>query len=165
MGRKYISILILILFSSFYLHEYYVSITDGKYDVKKQTLQFSIKFIGHDLEKALEKAGTPNLQLGTKSELINSNEFLLKYINSKFVIKNNGKPLQLKFIGKEINNDDDIYCYIETEKINEFGQLEVFNSLLTEVFSGQENILYLEIKEKKVNFTFNYEKTINTITF
>jgi len=163
MLKRVAAIFFLLISMSFTYHEFYVSVTEGQYDETEQTLQFTMKFIGHDLEKALEIAGTPNLNLGTNKELPNANEYLLKYISSKFSIKNNDTSLSLKLIGKEVGNDDYIYCYIESEKIKKVNSFEIYNALLIELFSGQENILHLDILDKKHSISFNREKTITTI--
>lgn len=163
--RKLIVIILAFLSFGFTYHEFFVSVTEGQYDETEQTLQFTIKFIGHDLEKALEIDGTPNLNLGTDKELPDANEYLLKYISSKFSIKNNETLLSLKLIGKEVGNDDYIYCYIESEKIKKINSFEIYNALLIELFSGQENILHLDILDKKHSISFNREKTTATINF
>lgn len=163
MLKRVFAFLVLIVCMSFTYHEFFVSVTEGQYDETEQTLQFTIKFIGHDLEKALEIAGTPNLNLGTDKELPDANEYLLKYISSKFSIKNNDAPLSLMLIGKEVGNDDYIYCYIESERIKKANSFEIYNALLIELFSGQENILHLDILDKKHSISFNREKTTTTI--
>jgi hypothetical protein len=164
MLKRVAAIFFLLISMSFTYHEFYVSVTEGQYDETEQTLQFTMKFIGHDLEKALEIAGTPNLNLGTNKELSNANEYLLKYISSKFSIKNGDKPIVFNLIGKEVGNDDYIYCYIETERIKKATVFEFYNILLIEVFSGQENILHLNILDKKHSITFNRDKTTTTIS-
>ncbi len=160
-----LTLIILALFSfGFTFHEFFVSVTDGEYHDTESTFQFTVKFIGHDLEKALELAGTPNLYLGEDKELANANEYISTYLNSKFSIKCNDKPLALKLIGKEVGKDDFIYCYIESEKIKKIKNIEITNTLLTDVFSGQENIFYLQINGKKHTHSFNSERTIFNIT-
>lgn len=163
MLKRVTAIFFLLITLSFTYHEFYVSVTEGHYDETEHTLQFTMKFIGHDLEKALEIAGTPDLNLGTVKELPDANSYLLKYISSKFSIKNNNNLLSLKIIGKEVGNDDYIYCYIESEKIKKVNTLEIYNALLIELFSGQENILHIDILDKKHSITFNREITTTTI--
>lgn len=148
---------------SFSYHEFFVSITEGEYKETENTFQFTIKFIGHDLEKALEMSGTPELNLGTKQELTNANEYLLKYINNHFSINCNDKNVQLKMIGKEVGNDDFIFCYLESEKVENIQNIEIKNTLLTEVFSAQENILNLKINDKLHSISFNKEIIQNKI--
>lgn len=142
----------------FSYHEFFVTVTEGEYKKTENTFQFTIKFIGHDLEKALEMSGTPKLNLGTKQELTDANEYLLKYINNHFSINCNDKNIPLKMIGKEVGNDDFIYCYLESEKIDKIVTLEIRNSLLLDVFSAQENILHLKINDEKQSFSFNKAK-------
>jgi len=162
--RKLIVIILAFLSFGFTFHEFFVSVTDGEYHDTEATFQFTVKFIGHDLEKALELAGTPNLHLGEATELENANDYLSTYFNSKFSIKCNDKPLALKLIGKEVGNDDFIYCYIESEKVKKIKTIDITNTLLTDVFSGQENIFYLQINGKKYTHSFNSERTTFNIT-
>lgn len=164
MLKRIATVFFLVISMSFTYHEFFVSVTEGHYSESEQTLQFTMKFIGHDLEKALEIAGAPNLNLGTKKELPNANEYLLKYISSKFSIKNGDNSVSLNLIGKEVGNDDYIYCYIESEKIKINSTIEVYNALLIEIFSGQENILHFSTSDKKHSITFNREITKASIS-
>lgn len=146
------------------MHKYYVSITEADYNTTSKKFEVSIKFIGHDLEHALEKAGVPNLYLGTEKEHKKANIYLKKYIDKTFEFFVNDKKLNFTFIGKEINNDDFIYCFIESEKIEKIEKITLKNSLLTETFKSQENRVYLTINEDKKTIYFNnlnITKTIN----
>lgn len=164
MLKRIATVFFLVISMSFTYHEFFVSVTEGHYSESEQTLQFTMKFIGHDLEKALEIAGAPNLNLGAEKELPNANEYLLKYISSKFSIKNGDNPVSFNLIGKEVGNDDYIYCYIESEKIKINPTIEVYNALLIEIFSGQENILHFSTSDKKHSITFNREITKASIS-
>jgi hypothetical protein len=137
------------------MHKYYVSITEAEYYTKSQSFEISIKFIGHDLEKALSNAGVPNLYLGTKKEMEKANDYLKQYIDKNFQIIINDKKLKYTFIGKEINNDDFIYCYLKSEKVVSPKKLEIKNTFLTEVFNEQVNTVYLIVDDSKFNYSFN----------
>lgn len=155
--------IVLIITMAFSYHEFFVTVTEGEYHETENTFQFSIKFIGHDLEKALEMSGIQELNLGTKQELTDANEYLLKYINKNFSMNCNDKNIQLKMIGKEVGNDDFIFCYLESEKVENIQNIEIKNTLLTEVFSAQENILNLKINDKLRSISFNKEIIQNKI--
>ncbi len=163
MLRKLSMVVLTTILMSFAPHNYYITITEGEYNSTESTFQLTIKFIGHDLEKALANAGADNLMLGTEKESTKANEMISGYISKHFQLIANGKNLIFNFVGKEVGNDDFIYCYIESEKIKKFKSLEIKNTLLTEVFSAQENIVYLTIADKKHSFSFNKEKTNQTI--
>lgn len=163
MIRKFLLIVFLAVGFAFAPHEYFVSVTEAEYNEEAQTFQMTIKFIGHDLEKALTEAGVPELNLGTDNELNLADKYILDYINKNFQINVNDKVLMLKMVGKEVGNDDFIYCYIETDKIRKPKNISFENSMLTEVFSAQENIVYLTINSKKESFSFNKEKQSATL--
>ena len=162
MVRKVFFSIVAISLLSFALHKYYVSITEAAYNSTNQTFELSIKFIGHDLEKALKESGVPQLNLGTEKELIKSDEYLLKYIEKKIHVVVNEKSLAFKFVGKEINNDDFIYCYVESDKIKKPKSITIKNTLLTEAFPGQKNTVYLTIGDNKHTFYFDKDKVIET---
>ncbi len=161
--KNIVVFIVLAITMAFSYHEFFVTVTEGEYKKTENTFQFTIKFIGHDLEKALEISGIPELNLGTKQELTNANEYLLKYINNHFSINCNDKNLILKMIGKEVGNDDFIFCYLESEKVENIQNIEIKNTLLTEVFSAQENILHLKINNEKHSISFNREIIHNKI--
>ncbi len=152
---------ILALFS-FAMHKYYVSITEIAYNSTNQTFEISLKFIGHDLEHALGTTGVPELNLGTDKEIEKSNEYLKKYIDSNFQLIVDGKQVNFKFIGKEVNNNDFIYCFLESEKTELPKKIEIKNTLLTETFPEQVNTLYLIIGKNKITDNFNKEKVSET---
>jgi len=144
------------------MHKYYVSITEAAYNIKSQTFEVSIKFIGHDLEKTLSESGVPPLYLGIEKENPKADEYLEKYIEKKihFVVDN--KRLTFKFIGKEINNDDFIYCFLESEKIENPTKITIKNSLLTEIFSEQRNTVYVTVGDNKITYSLDKNKVSET---
>jgi hypothetical protein len=117
MIQKILLIVFVFVGCAFAPHEFYVSVTDAEYNDETQTFQMTIKFIGHDLEKALSEAGAPELHLGTEKELPTADKYILEYLTKRFQIKVNDNNLSYKLIGKEIGNDDFIYCYTESEKV------------------------------------------------
>lgn len=162
MTKKILFLFLPIVLLSFAMHKYYVSITEAEYNAKTKSFEISIKFIGHDLEKALSSAGTPNLYLGTPKEIEKANYYLKKYIEKRLIMKVDGKPLTYKFIGKEINNDDFIYCFIETDQLESPKKITIKNTLLTEVFDEQANTVYLKVGNQQLNYSLNKDKVSET---
>lgn len=147
---------------SFAMHKYYVSITEAEYNVQSEKFEMSIKFIGHDLEKALVNSGVPNLFLGTAKEVEKANHYLELYINQRFHMIVDGESLNYKLVGKEINNDDFIYCYLESGKVLFPEKITIKNTLLTEVFNEQANTVYLKVGDQKINYSLNKGKVSET---
>ena len=144
------------------MHKYYVSIAEAEYNSENKSFEISIKFIGHDLEKALTTSGAPELFLGTEKELKNADEYLMKYINQRFHMVVDGESLSYQFIGKEINNDDFIYCFIQSNEIGLPKKITIKNTLLIEVFNEQANTVYLKVGDQKINYSFKKNKVSET---
>jgi hypothetical protein len=160
--KKFSFLVLTISLLSFAMHKYYVSIAEAEYNVESKTFEISIKFIGHDLEKVLSNAGAPNLYLGTSKEIENADEYLIKYINQRFHMVVDGESLNFKFIGKEVNNDDFIYCFIQSNKIASPKKVTIKNTLLIEVFDEQANTVYLKVGDQKINYSLNKSKVSET---
>ena len=155
MIKKVLFSIVAISLLSFAMHKYYVSITEADYNTESNTFEVSIKFIGHDLEKVLANAGAPTLYLGTEKEIENADEYLMKYINQRFHMVVDGESLNYKFVGKEINNDDFIYCFIQSSKVESPKKITIKNTLLTEIFSEQANTVYLKVEGQQLNYLLN----------
>ncbi len=162
MIKKVLFALITITLLSFSMHKYYVSITEAEYNATNEKFELSVKFIGHDLEKALDNSGVPNLFLGTSKENQKADSYLESYFNQRFHMVVDGKSLNYKLVGKEINNDDFIYCYLESDKISNPNSITIKNTLLTEVFNEQANTVYLKIGNQKFNYSLNKSKVSET---
>ena len=130
MIKKILFSVVVLSLLSFAMHKYYVSITEAEYNLESKTFEISLKFIGHDLEKALLNAGAPNLYLGTEKEVKNADAYLKRYIERKFLMDVDGNQLEYKFIGKEVNNDDFIYCFIESNEIKTPNKVTIKNTLI-----------------------------------
>ncbi len=158
MIRKVLYLSFATILMAFAWHKYYVSITEADYNKTTKKFEISIKFIGHDLEHVLADNGVPNLYLGTEKENKEANNYILEYLKRSFVITIDGKRINYSFVGKEVNNDDFIYCYLSTDVVSNFKKVALKNTLLTEKFPNQENIVYLNIGDEKFYDRLNIEK-------
>jgi hypothetical protein len=140
-----------------------VSIAEVDFNSSNNTFEISLKFIGHDLEEAMSSSGIPELYLGTEKEHEKAAYYIEKYIQESFYLLTDNKKLNVQFIGKEINNDDFIYCYLESDKMeNPPKKITIHNTLLTEAFKEQLNTVYLTINGQKFNSQLNKSKVSET---
>ena len=81
------------------------------------------------------------------------------YLKEKIRVIINKKPYDLQFLATEIDNDV-LICYLKvsfSEKITTFG---IENSVLTEMFKEQQNLVHTNINNDKSSFLFtDTEKT------
>lgn len=140
--------LALIIFQSV-LHPFHVSVSDIKYKEDKKAIQISTRIFLDDLEMAL-RAYTGNDTLDIMEEeswdFINTN--LEKYLLDRMKLwDEKGKEYELNYIGAEIE-EDVMWCYIEIEKVKKLGRVKVWNSILHEVWSDQENLVHFRAFDK-----------------
>lgn len=130
------------------LHPFHVSVTEIKYKEEKKAIQISTRIFLDDLEETLQ-AYTGNEKLNITAEenweLVNTT--LNKYVLEQLKLWNEKGPLELTYVGAEIE-DDVMWTYLEVEKVKRLKKIKVWNGLLTSKFDDQENIVHFRAFEK-----------------
>ncbi|MFY8069087.1 MAG: DUF6702 family protein [Flavobacterium sp.] len=141
----------LIVFSSFELHKFYVSVTQIDYVPNKKRIEITSRIFIDDLEKALTKKYQKKPNITSSNELPEAEEWIKTYIKEKIKVSINKKPQVIEYLAKEVEGDVlIIYTKIAiSKKINTF---EIYNSLLTETFQDQQNIVHTNINSNKKSF-------------
>lgn len=137
--------------SSFNLHKHYISLTQIEYNEGEKALQITMRFFIDDLEKAVETRFDKNLALATEDELKNANAYIERYLDSKFKLWINGTEQSPKYLGKQYE-DDQVFFFLELEKVENIEIIEVQNSVLMEVYEEQQNYIKLSIGEIEKTF-------------
>lgn len=123
-------------------HEFHLSKCLIEYNQSEQALQISMHLFVDDLEDALRLKGKDNLQIGTPKEDPNTEDYLRDYLADNFSLIVNGKPAPYLFLGKEPGEDPlSLWCYIEVPQVSALKSLQIKNSLLTEAFADQKNLI------------------------
>jgi hypothetical protein len=141
----------LIVCSSFVLHKFYVSVTQIDYVPNKKRIEITSRIFIDDLEKALTKKYQKKPNITSSNELPEAEEWIKTYIKEKIKVSINKKPQVIEYLAKEVEGDVlIIYTKIAiSKKINTF---EFYNSLLTETFQDQQNIVHTNINSNKKSF-------------
>ena len=167
MKNKFKIILFLTVFSimsSFTVHKFYVSVTQIDFVPKKQRIEITSRIFIDDFEKVLKNKYDKNFYLSTKKEIPEADAYIQKYLEEKIKLVINNKPYKVTFITKEVE-DDVLICYLKvifTEKITTF---EIYNSLLTEMFSEQKNIVHTNINSNKKSVLLTYSERSTLLEF
>lgn len=147
--KKQLLLLFAVLFlSSFSAHKFYVSVTQIDYVPSKKRIEITSRIFIDDLEKGLNKRFNKKVNLTSTKELPEAEELIKSYLKEKIKISINKKPQNTEFLAREVEGDVLIlYTKIAiSKKINTF---EIYNSLLTEVYSDQQNIVHTNINSNK----------------
>jgi hypothetical protein len=130
------------------LHKFYVSVTQIDYVPNKKRIEITSRIFIDDLEKALTKKHQKKPNISSSNELLEEEEWIKAYIKEKIKVSINKKPQVIEYLAKEVEGDVlIIYTKIAfSKKINTF---EFYNSLLTEVYADQQNIVHININSNK----------------
>ena len=140
--KSFLILLLINVLGSWILHEFYVSLTEVRYNYDSERMEVSIRVFPDDLDRALLQKHGIFTQLSTELEAPEADSLLGEYLNRHFSLEINGRPLKLNYLGKEAEADA-IWCYLESEPLSEPLDYQIFSSILLENFEDQVNIVQI----------------------
>jgi hypothetical protein len=114
----------------------------------KKRVEITSRIFIDDLEKALTKKYQKKPNITSSNELPEAEEWIKTYIKEKIKVSINKKPQVIEYLAKEVEGDVlIIYTKIAiSKKINTF---DIYNALLTEVYTDQQNIVHINVNSNK----------------
>jgi len=150
--------------SSFVVHKFYVSIYQVNYVPEKKMLQITSRIFMDDLDFVLEKRFKKRVNIGEPNENEEDVSMMKNYIEENFSIKINGKPKQIHFLSKEIDNNV-VVCYFKITDISKITSIEIHNRVLLDLNSDQQNIIQTNINGKKKSLMFEGDSFSEILKF
>jgi hypothetical protein len=142
-------------------HEFHTSLAQIQYNKSSQSFEVSLRVFTDDLEAALAKEN--NNQKVSIAEAKLADPLIEKYVNKHLLILNKqNQKLPMTFVGKEIEVDV-TWIYVEIAASGELNGLRIQNSILTELFSDQVNIVNLNYLRNTSTFLFKNGQTVQTL--
>ena len=76
----------------------------------------------------------------------------------------NGKRVNLGFLGKE-QEPGVTWCYLESGKVDYPSELKVYNSIMTELYPTQSNIVHIQVEKQRKSLLLGTGKPSGTVEF
>jgi hypothetical protein len=121
------------------------------YASEKRMLQITSRIHIDDLNKALEKKYNKKNSVGTEKESAEDLILLKEYLSNHFSIKVNDQVKPMNFLSKEIDGDE-LICYWNIKGISKINSLEIYNTVLTDCFDNQQNMINIAALGVKKSF-------------
>lgn len=150
--------------TSFGYHKFYMGIYQVNYAPEKKMLQITSRIFVDDLNNALEKKYTKKLNLGTDKESSEELVLLKKYMSEKFILKVNGELKPIQFLSKELDGDV-MVCYWNIREVSKIKSIEVYNAVLVDWNSEQQNITHFSVNKIKNSFLFTNSSTREVLKY
>jgi hypothetical protein len=129
------------------LHPLHVSVTDIVHDEKERELEITMRIFTDDLEAAIRaQRNSADLDLLNPAQST-TNELVKDYVLQRFSVSLDGKNQVLNFLGTQVE-DDALLCYIQVRAVKKWKTIEVLNSIITEVYDDQSNLVHVTVGEK-----------------
>jgi len=149
----YLYLFIVSFFPSDMVHDIHMSKTKIKYVQESDSWQISMRVFIDDLEDVVNERTKVDLKLFSDKENSQADTLLSEYLNEKLVLMIDGEDQKAKWVGKEISEDlEAIWCYLEIESLPLKSNVKVDNNLLQEKFSDQNNIVIVELPNRKKDY-------------
>jgi hypothetical protein len=139
------------------LHEFHNSIAELNYNTKNNSFEVSLRVFTDDFETALTQAN--NLGGFHLDNTKKHNAIIEKYLHQHFYLKDNkNQKIVGTFIGKEIENEA-TWLYYEIPLKKSLIGWYIHNSILTELFEDQMNMVNIFFKKQKKTLLFKQNNT------
>ena len=147
-----------------YLHAFHLSTSEINYDEASNAIQIASKVFIDDLELELSREGHDKLFIGTKKESRSVDSLLEIYFQKKLHLNVDGHGQESYYLGKELSDDlIAIWVYIEIPLKQKMKSLTINNTILTNLYDDQKNIVIVKKNNKMIKHSF-LDKDVQKIT-
>lgn len=156
--------LMLIGLTAMYVHKFYVAVYQMDYSPEKKALHITSRIFIDDFNAALGKKYKKKYYLGTSKE---SNEEVLamqQYLLEKLAVKINGQEKNIRYLGKEME-DDVLICYYSIKDVEQPRTLDVKCTLLLDYISEQQNIIHANVAGVRKSLLLTEDTTKGSLKF
>lgn len=147
-----------------FLHPFYVSVTDVHYKKEEKSIQVAQRLFWDDLEAALTEYHREKIDIIKGIPKNKLETMMSQYLISHNQIQINGKHVRLNYLGYEIE-DDAIWFYLEGAFEEHPRHVVIINSVLTDYFDEQKNIVNFYLDKKPKSIVTNKKKKQGELFF
>lgn len=143
-------------------HPIFISMAQVDYKTKLDRLEIAVKIFSDDLQKVITKKEGQTIEIGTDREHKDATAYIKAYVEENFKLSNNGKELELEYVGRELERKDffAMWVYYKVEKVKRLKDLKLYNNILIDYERTQKNKISFRVDDeryKKFDTYLEYE--------
>ena len=146
------------------IHPYFVSVTEIQHNSKISTLEISCKIFTDDFEKTLRQNYKTYVDLLNPKDKVAMDKLISEYIKQHLKIVSDGKLLNLKYVGYEIDQEA-VWSYFQADNVAKVKTVNVTNNLLFEYKKQQTNLLHITVNGIRKSTRLNNPESEVTFNF
>lgn len=141
------------------LHPIYVSVTEINHNPQDKNLEIACKIFTDDLETVVAKATGQKIDLFNPKDTALTGRQIAAYISKHLVLKVDGKPVVLSFLGFE-REQDAVWSYFEVHNLaTPPKNVSIMNDLLYDNFKQQINLMHVTVNGKRQSTKLDYPES------
>ena len=141
-----------------FIHPLFVSVTEINHNAQEKTLEISCKAFTDDLEKAIEKSANVKVDLFNVKDKAATEKAVAEYFKKHLVLKADGKPVQMEFIGFE-RESEATWSYFQVNNVSSLKKIEVTDNILYEASNDQINLLHVTVNGNRKSTKLDFPNT------
>lgn len=131
-----------------------------QYNGPAKSFEISIRIFTDDLEKGISEDN--NKRIFSIKNNDQNNPFVERYIRKHFALSNAQKKAEVKYLGKE-EEEDATWVYLEVPFADNPEGWKLQNTILMEIFDDQVNMTNLKFTTGRKTFLFKKGQTVQTL--
>lgn len=145
-----------------FTHPFFVSVTEVEHNAQDKTLEISSKIFTDDLEAVLLKNYGTLVDFKKTNEKASQDKLVADYLKKHLVLKADGKPLNLDYVGFEEEREA-IWVYCQVTGVATVKKLEMDISILHDYTNSQINLVHATVGGDRKSNKLDYPK--RTVVF
>jgi hypothetical protein len=145
-------------------HPFHVSVCDMRYEKDDKHLKISVRLFLDDLEDAIQLQNEdPSFDIMDPADSANIHSSIERYLQENLLIFTEEK-LVPTYLGGEVDIDV-MWCYLEVKPLEPFDELSVESTIMTDLFTDQENIIHVRTANEVRSLRLNNDNVFGTVEF
>ena len=145
-------------------HPFFVSTTEINHNAADKNLEISCRIFTDDFETTLTRAYHSKVDLFKPKDTAALDRFIFDYIKKHLVIKLDGKPVTLEYVGHE-REQESVWSYLQVPNTPVPKKIEISNNILYDAFDQQINIMHVSVGGTRKSLKLNYPETAAKLEF
>jgi len=145
-------------------HPIHLSLTEVQHNTAAGTLEITHRIFIDDLEAAIEQQYHIKSYLASNKEIPGAEKYIRAYVEQKFILYVDGKPVKLQIIGTEYETDA-VWVYVEASQVPQAKNFRVVNKILLDLYEDQTNIVSFKANSQKKSLRLGKDNESGDVAF
>lgn len=148
----------------FFLHPFYLSVTEIRHNPAHKSLEISCRIFADDLENALKKQSNTTFDIIQPQNRVMVDTLIARYIRQHLQINVDGRMVAPRYLGYKIE-EDAAWCFLEVAGVARVKKLELKDDILYEAHETQSHMIHVIVNDKRQSTKLDNPKANASFVF